>query len=124
MDAPNLHQEKLRIKFKLKTLVIMKTIIFALAVFLTTNTFAGGDEPIKDELSSKLILDLSDVQFSPDNFVMVNFNVVDKQIVINNIFGNNEVLTEKVSSKLSRIELEEYCPEGKEHLFKFTFLEE
>ena len=111
---------------QIQNLINMKTITLLLGVLFSTGAFAGGGQPIADEVGQKMILDLSDVELNKEHndFVVVSFIVFNKQIAINDINGSNRELTNAVSSKLSSMTLNDSYSEDDLYRLKFTFEKE
>ena len=101
----------------------MKKLILILALFIANSTLAGGTQPLKNELTQKLIIDLSDVELSEnhEDYVYVSFYICNDEIEITEITGTQTELTQKVKAKLSQLEIEEEYNEGTLYHYRFTF---
>lgn len=101
----------------------MKKLIFIVAILISNLSFGAGGQPLKNEITSKLILDLSKVELDRNNqdFVVVNFYVCNGVIEITEITGTQKQLVQKVKNKLSQLNIEQTYDEGSLYRYKFTF---
>lgn len=101
----------------------MKKIIFILAISVSNLSLAAGGEPLRNEITNKLILDLSQVELDENHqdFVVVSFYIRNDEIEITGISGSQKELIEKVKNKLSQLEIEQYYNERALYRYKFTF---
>ena len=76
-----------------------------------------------EEITKKLILDLSKVELDENNqdYVAVNFHICNGEIEITEITGTQEQLVQKVKDKLSQLVIEQKYDEETLYRYKFTF---
>jgi hypothetical protein len=111
----------------------MKKLIFIISL-LVSNISLGAGNPtsgnptsgtptLNEEISNKLILDLSMVELDKkhQDFVLVSFYICNDEIEITEISGSQEELVEKVKIKLSQLKIEQMYDEGALYRYKFTF---
>jgi len=101
----------------------MKKLIFIISILASNICLGAGTPPLKEEITKKLILDLSKVELDENHqdFVIVNFHIYNGEIKIAEITGSQKQLIQKVKSKLSQLNIEQECDEGKLYRYKFTF---
>lgn len=101
----------------------MKKLIFIVAILVSNLSFGAGGHPLKNEITNKLILDLSkiDLQKNHQDFVVVNFYISSGEIEITDITGTQKELVQKVKSKLSTLKIQQAYEEGTLYRYKFTF---
>ena len=91
---------------------------------LITNISLGADNrPLTNEITNKLILDLSEVELDEDlqDFVVVSFNVCNDEVQITEITGTQKQLIQKVKTKLSQLIIEQDYNEETLYRYKLTF---
>ena len=101
----------------------MKKLIFIVAVLISNISLAGNTQPLQNELTQKLIIDLSDVKLGQnhEDFVSVSFYICDGEIMIADIEGTQKQLVQKVKVKLSRLKIEQDYDENTLYRYRFTF---
>ena len=101
----------------------MKKLIFIVAILISNISIGAGVQPLKQEITEKLIIDLSMVELDEDNqdFVLVSFYICNDEIEIADISGTQKQLIQKVKSKLNKLKIEEAYDEGTIYQYKFTF---
>ncbi|MFT6921361.1 MAG: hypothetical protein ACJA1C_000355 [Crocinitomicaceae bacterium] len=101
----------------------MKKIIFIVAILISNISLGAGVQPLKQEITEKLIIDLSMVELDENqqDFVLVSFYICNDEIEIADISGTQKQLIEKVKSKLSKLKIEQTYDEGTVYQYKFTF---
>jgi len=91
---------------------------------LITNISLGADNPpLKNEITNKLILDLSEVELDEDlqDFVVVSFHICNDGVQITEITGTQKQLVQKVKTKLSQLTIEQEYNEETLYRYKLTF---
>ena len=101
----------------------MKNLMLIIGVLISTISFGADTHPLKNELTEKLIFDLSDVELdnNHEDFVLVNFHIFDGEIEITEITGTQIKLIQKVKKKMSLLKIDEDYEEGKLYHYKLTF---
>lgn len=101
----------------------MKKIIFIVAILISNISLGAEVQPLKQEITNKLILDLSKVELDENNqdFVVVNFYICNGEIEVTEITGTQKQLIQKVKNKLSKLIIEQAYDEGSLYRYKFTF---
>ena len=101
----------------------MKKLIFIIAILVSNLSFGAAGHPLKEEITNKLILDLSKVELHKNHqdFVVVNFYISSGEIEITDITGTQKELVQKVKSKLSTLKIQQAYEEGTLYRYKFTF---
>ena len=101
----------------------MKKIIFIVAILVSNISLGAGSPPLKDEITNKLILDLSKIELDENNqdFVVVNFYICNGEIEVAEITGTQKQLVQKVKNKLTQLIIEQTYDEGALYRYKFTF---
>jgi len=101
----------------------MKKLIFIIAILVSNISLGAGTPPLKEEITNKLILDLSKVELNHDHqdFVVVNFYICNGEIEITEITGTQKELVQKVKSKLSQLNIKQAYDEETLYNYKFTF---
>lgn len=101
----------------------MKQLIFIIAILTSNLCFGAGGQPLKNEITNKLILDLSKVELhkNHEDFVVVNFYISNGEIEITDITGTQKELIQKVKSKMSTLKIQQAYEEGVIYRYKFTF---
>ena len=101
----------------------MKKLIFIVAVLISNISLGADVQPLKEEITEKLIIDLSMVELgeSHKDFVLVSFYICNGVIEITEISGNQKELVQKVKTKLSKLKIEQTYNEGTLYQYKFTF---
>jgi hypothetical protein len=106
----------------------MKKLIFIISLLVSNISLgagnpASGTPTLNEEISNKLILDLSMVELDKkhQDFVLVSFYICNDEIEIIEISGSQEELVEKVKIKLSQLKIEQMYDEGALYRYKFTF---
>ena len=101
----------------------MKKLILIVAILISNISFGAGVQPLKEEITNKLILDLSKVELDENNqdFVVVNFYICNGEIEITEITGSQKQLIQKVKNKLSQLIIEQSYDEAALYRYKFTF---
>lgn len=101
----------------------MKKLIFIVSILVSQISFAAGVEPLKEEITNKLILDLSMLELNEQHkdFVIVSFYICNDKIEISEIYGTQNQLVQKVKIKLSQLTIKHTCEEGKLYQYRFTF---
>ena len=101
----------------------MKKLIFIVAILISNISLGAGTPELKEEITNKLILDLSKIELDENNqdFVVVNFYIRNGEIEISEITGSQNQLIQKVKSKLCQLNIEHAYDEGKLYKYKFTF---
>ena len=92
-------------------------------VLVTTVSFGAENPQLKDEITDKLILDLSKVELDENlqDFVIVSFHIYNGEIEITEITGTQKQLVQKVKNKLSQLMIEQNYDEETLYRYKFTF---
>ena len=101
----------------------MKKIIFIVAILISNISLGAEVQPLKQEITNKLILDLSKVELDENNqdFVVVNFYICNGEIEVTEISGTQKQLIQKVKNKLSQLIIEQAYDESALYRYKFTF---
>ena len=101
----------------------MKKLIFIAAILISNISLGAGVQPLKQEITEKLIIDLSMVELDKNqqDFVLVRFSICNGEIEIADISGSQKQLIQKVKSKLSKLTIEQVYDEGALYQYKFTF---
>ena len=101
----------------------MKKLIFIVAILISNLSFGAGGQPLKNEITNKLILDLSKIELhkNHEDFVVVNFYISNGEIKITDITGTQKELIQKVKSKMSTLKIQQAYEEGVIYRYKFTF---
>ena len=103
---------------------IMKKLIFIIGLLVSNLSIAAGGIPtLNEEISNKLILDLSAVELDENyqDFVLVSFHICNGEIEVEEISGSQKELVQKVKSKLSTLKIQQAYEEGTLYQYKFTF---
>lgn len=101
----------------------MKKLMLIVGVLITNISLGADNLPLKEEISNKLILDLSEVELDevhPD-FVVVSFRICDDHLELVEITGTQKQLVQKVKNKLKQIAIEGAYDEETLYRYKFIF---
>ncbi len=92
-------------------------------VVFTTISLGAENPKLKNEITDKLILDLSKVELEEEfkDFVVVSFHICEGEIEITEITGTQKQLVDKVKTKLSQLSIEQAYDEETLYRYKFTF---
>ena len=92
-------------------------------VLITSISFGANNPPFRNELSEKLILDLSEVELNAvhQDFVVVSFYICDGKIEITEITGTHKQLIQKIKTKMALLKIDEEYDEETLYRYKFTF---
>ena len=101
----------------------MKNLIFTISLLVSSISLGAGVPTLNEEITSKLILDLSKVELNENHqdFVVVNFYIHNGEIEIEEITGTQSELIQKVKNKLSQLNIEQAYDEETLYRYKFTF---
>jgi hypothetical protein len=106
----------------------MKKLILIIAILVSNISFGAGtptsgNPTLNEEISNKLILDLSMVELNKNHqdFVNVSFYICNDEIEIKEITGSQKQLVELVKNKLSQLKIDQTYDEGSLYRYKFTF---
>jgi len=101
----------------------MKKLIFIVAVLISNISLGADVQPLKQEITNKLIIDLSKVELDANHqdFVLVSLYICNGEIEIAEISGTQNELVQRVKSKLSKLTIEQTYSEGTLYQYKFTF---
>jgi len=101
----------------------MKKLMFIVGILVTNISLGADNLPLKNEITDKLILDLSEVELDQNHqdFVVVSFYICDGKIEITEITGTHKQLLQKVKRKLSLLQIEEEYDEETLYRYKLTF---
>ena len=101
----------------------MKKLMFIVGILVTNISFGADNPPLKNEITNKLILDLSKVELDQNqqDFVVVSFHIYNGEIEIVEITGTQKQLVQKVKSKLTQLTIEQVYDEETLYRYKFTF---
>lgn len=101
----------------------MKKLLLIVGVLVTTVSFGAENPQLKNEITDKLILDLSKVELDENlnDFVVVGFHICDGEIEITEITGTHKQLVHEVKRKLSQLMIENKYDEDMLYRYKFTF---
>ena len=101
----------------------MKKLIFIVAVLISNISLGADVQPLKQEITNKLIIDLSKVELDANHqdFVLVSLYICKGEIEIAEISGTQNELVQRVKSKLSKLTIEQKYDEGTLYQYKFTF---
>lgn len=104
----------------------MKNLVLLAALLVSVNTFAGNGPKLVKEIRNKAIINLNRVKLNEkhQDFVAVKFTIKEKEIMILNINGSQEVLKERVQEKLESLTINSDYEENKKYVIKFKFEEE
>lgn len=94
-----------------------------IALVITQTSMGANNPSLKNEITDKLILDLSEVELDEyhQDFVVVSFQVCDGHIVVQDASGTQEELVQKVENKLNQLIILETYDEEMIYRYKFTF---
>lgn len=101
----------------------MKKLMLIIGVLFTTISLGAENPKLKNEITDKLILDLSKVEFDEKlkDFVVVSFHICDGEIEITEITGTQKLLVDKIKTKLTQLIIEQAYDEETLYRYKFTF---
>ena len=101
----------------------MKKLMFIAGILISNISIGAENPPLKNEITDKLILDLSEVELDENvqDFVVVGFYVCNGEIEITEITGTQKQLVQKVKNKLSQMTIEQDYDEETLYRYKLTF---
>ena len=97
--------------------------MFIAGILISNISIGAENPPLKNEITDKLILDLSEVELDENvqDFVVVGFYVCNGEIEITEITGTQKQLVQKVKNKLSQMTIEQDYDEETLYRYKLTF---
>ena len=101
----------------------MKKLMFIAGVLISSFSFGSDNLPLRNEITEKLILDLSEIELEEydEDFVVVSFMISEGEISIKEITGTQKQLVQKVKSKLIQLDIEELYTEDVLYRYKVMF---
>lgn len=101
----------------------MKKLLLIIAVSIAQISWGAINPPLQNEITDKLILDLSEIELDENHsdFVRVNFRICEGRIELEEITGTQKELVQKVKNKLKQLFIEGTYDEEALYRYKFTF---
>ncbi|MFT5778506.1 MAG: hypothetical protein ACI837_001462 [Crocinitomicaceae bacterium] len=98
-------------------------VLFVTCILTFSASFAGGNPELSKELKDKIVVDLSNVdlnEYAPE-FVEVQFEIFDGEIIIREINSTNCELQEILLTKMYSLHIDADYVEGQVYSYKFSF---
>lgn len=101
----------------------MKTILLCIGLMCSTGNLDNKKPTLREELSDKMILDLSQVNLHENfqDYVIVQFSICENEITVKSIEGTHKEIIGAVVEKLNLLEITSNYEEDKIYTYKFTF---
>jgi hypothetical protein len=106
----------------------MKNVVVTMLAFTLSlgSVFAGENPNLFREIQRKIKVDLSEIKLdkTQENFVLVQFQVIDQEIKIVSLTGSKNELTELMICELEEMFINADTDPNKIYQFKFNFTQE
>lgn len=98
-------------------------VLFVISLLTISSSFATKNPELIQEIERKVIVDLSGIQLNEhtQDYVMVNFKIIEDEIKILEISGTSLELKEIIIKELCEIEVDSNYNSDFTYRFKFTF---
>ena len=99
-----------------------KVVVAFIASFIVSSvSFAGSNPDLQNELYNKVSIELGSIELDDQDYVLVNFNIIDGDVKIENISSTQSELRNLIIIELMKLSIESNYDSEKTYTYKFTF---
>ena len=101
----------------------MKKVVvaFIASLLMVSSSFAISSPELQNELHEKLSIELGDIELNAEDYVLVNFNIVDGRVKIENISSTKSALRNLIIIELMKLSIESSYDTEETYTYMFTF---